>query len=335
MQIVDYNAIVQNAKFFKSIAPTAKLCAVLKNDAYGHGIVRTASCLSGIADCFAVGTVSEAMKVAPFISDVLILLPLFGEDVSIAVNHNFILTVDSFATFDALLQNLPRGQTARVHIKIDSGMNRLGFRYDELPKLVEMLLYSANKICVEGVFSHFYGESESDCDKQVLKFIKASDFLESALKTSFVRHIANTNATLLSNKYHFDMVRVGLGLYGYGCDSVIPAKTVFANVVAVKNVYAGEIVGYGAEYTFPRDSKIAIVHAGYANGFVRALKGAHVLVGDVVCPVVGNICMAMFAVEVSNVTKDVCVGDSVVLLGKGINNANSNVIVYELLCNLD
>lgn len=329
MQYIDYDAIIKNAYYFKKLSKKSKFCAVLKNNAYGHGIIRTAAALSGIADYFAVGSVEEALQVKEFCANILILLPIFSrEKIESALQHGFIFTVDSFATL-AAIQNAVKDKKARVHIKIETGMNRLGFKLENLPQLLQQL--DNEKVSVEGVFSHFWGDSVSQCDVQLTKFLQAFDFL-SCYYPSLIRHIANTSATLLSDRYHLDMVRIGLGLYGYGAPDLERAKTVTAKVIAKHNVYAGEIVGYSGKYTFPADTAIAIVKCGYANGFPRALKNAKVKFGQNLFPVVGNVCMAMFAVDVGDCKIDI--GDDVILLGKGINNANCDVIVYELLCNL-
>lgn len=328
MQIVDYNSIVKNAEFFKKKLENSRLCAVLKNDAYGHGLVRTACALSSVADFFAVGSVAEALKVQPFCPNVLILLPLFCEDVETAVEHNFILTVDSFETLDRVIGCTPKGKKARVHLKIESGMNRLGFECSQLQRLAEET--DNSKISVEGVFSHFYGETEHSCNIQLKKFNKAADFFAEQ-NPNLIRHVANTSAVLLGKKYFLDMARIGLGLYGYGAPELIPAKTVTAKVIALRKVRKGEVVSYGGK-RLSDDADLAVLNCGYANGFPRALRGACVKIDGKLCPVVGNVCMAMTMVDVSNA--NVAIGDSAILLGDGVNNANENVIVYEMLCNL-
>lgn len=328
---VEYDSIVKNAEYFKSILGESKLCAVVKNDAYGHGLVRTACALAGVADFFAVGNVAEAQKINLFAKEILILLPVPHSDVERAVEGNFVLTVDSFETLDSVIANTPRGRKARVHIKIESGMNRLGFEFSQLPLLVERLA-ETSKVTAEGAFSHFYGDTVSQCDAQFETFLRARDYLSAKLKRPLLSHIANSSAALLKNKYHLDMARVGLGLYGYGSEYLVPAKTVTAQVIAVRRVKACEVVGYGGAYKVQSDTNLAVINVGYAQGFSRALAGAKVKIGNGVFPIVGNVCMAMCMADVGGA--DVRVGDTVVVQGDGINNANEKVIVYELLCNL-
>lgn len=330
MQKTDYAAIVKNAEYFKKLLDGKLLCAVVKNDAYGHGLVRTACALCGIADYFAVGSLAEAQKISSFSKNILILLPVFDCCADGGFCGNFILTVDSFETLDRILRFTPRGKKTRVHIKLETGMNRLGFKPEELEELAVAL--ENPKLSVEGVFSHFYADTEKLCDEQLKIFNYGTDMLVSRLKKPLIRHIANTSGVLLSKKYHLDMARVGLGLYGYGSDALTVAKSVTAKVLAVQNVKGGQCVSYGGEYIFPKDTRVAVIGVGYGNGFARALKHSSVKINGKLFPVVGNVCMAMCMAEIGDAS--VNVGDEALLHGEGLNNANSDVIVYELLCNL-
>ena len=120
-------------------------------------------------------------------------------------------------------------------------MSRLGFNFNQLDELIAALQNS--QICVEGIFSHFYGASKLECDRQFEYYNRCCERLCSGLKGQFTRHIANTCATLLSKKYHCDMVRVGLGLFGYGDENLLPAKKVCADVIAVRTVPSGSVAG--------------------------------------------------------------------------------------------
>ena len=329
MQTINYDAIVKNARYFKSILGDAKLCAVLKNDAYGHGLQHVARYLAGVVDCFAVGSVEEACQIAFLDKDVLLLLPQNLRNTEIALQAHCILTVDSFDTLntvDAVAHKL--NTCARVHVKFDSGMSRLGFTLEQIPMLKERL-QTAN-VTVEGVFSHFYGDSEVDCDKQLAYFERCySSFCPNS--NGLVKHIANTSATLLSPRYHLDMARVGLGLFGYGSSALRAAKSVYADVIAVKKVSAGSVVGYGAKYVCNTDTKIAVLNVGYATGFARTLVGSRVQIGNKRHKVEA-ICMAMTLVDVGDA--EVHVGDVATLLDADVNISNDQVIIYELLCNL-
>ena len=330
MQIIDYNAIKQNAQFFRKAIGNSKLCAVLKNDAYGHGLIHVARQIVDFVDCYAVGSVDDAEQIQFLKKDVLILLPQNLRSTELAIRSNYILTLDSFETLERIEKAAHGvGKTARVHLKIDSGMSRLGFNLHQLDNLIATLKNSI--ISVEGIFSHFYGASFDECDKQYEYYLRCCERLQSGLKGHFVRHIANTGATLLSSKYHLDMVRVGLGLYGYGHENLLPAKKVCADVISVKDVPSGSVAGYGAIFKCLNDTKIAVVNVGYANGLPRRLVGCQIRISGHKCTIVA-ICMAMSLVDVSEL--QVSVGDSAVLLGDGVNISNDEVIIYELLCNL-
>ena len=330
MQIVDYNAIEKNTLFFKKLIGKSKLCAVLKNNAYGHGLMHVARHIAELVDYFAVGSADDAEQLLFLQKDTLILLPQNERDTEKAIKANCILTVDSFFTLD-IVNKVARklNSTARIHIKIDSGMSRLGFAYSEIDTLLQAL-HNAN-VVVEGIFSHLYSDTEWECDGQLRYFQDCCSAFEWRYGKSVLKHIANSGATLLSPKYHMDMVRVGLGLYGYGNERLSPAKSVFADVIAVKNVSAGSVVGYGAKYVCSTDTRIVVLNVGYATGLPRTMIGAKIKIGNKFYPIVA-ICMAMTLVDVGNT--EIPVRETATILGKDVNIANDQVIIYELLCNL-
>lgn len=331
MQILNFSALEHNALFFKSLLGNSKLCAVVKNNAYGHGIVHIARYLDNIADCFAVGSVDEARKIDFVKGDIIILIPQNYSDTEVAICRGYVLSLDSFAALDNILNSSVKlGKTARVHIKIDSGMSRLGFKHNELDKLTE-LLKSMPNVSVEGVYSHFYGENIIDCDKQLSVFLPCAKLIENALNRPLIKHIANSGGALLSDKYHLDMARIGLGLYGYGDIRLAPVKTVTANVIAVKTVDGGDAIGYGAKYVAKENMRIAVLNVGYALGFARSLVDSYIKINGKSCKVVA-VCMAMIIVDAHDV--DVKVGDKAILLGGGVDVSNNSVSIYELLCNL-
>ena len=304
LQTLDFSALEHNALYYKKLLGNSKLCAVVKNDAYGHGAVHVARYLDGIVDFFAVGNVDEAARIDFVSRDVLLLLPQPRVATDEAVRRGFVLSVDSLQTLQTVIDSSNRlAIPARIHIKIDSGMTRLGFRYDELTGVI-LRVQRCPRLAVEGVYSHFYGETVASCDK----------VLEKAFCKTLVKHIANSRGALLSSKYRLDMARIGLGLYGYGNSDCIPVKTVTANVIAVKDVEAGEAVGYGAKYVAQRRRRIAVVDVGYARGFSRALVGVQIKINGRLCSVVA-VCMAMIMVDVTDAS-------------------NGLVSVYESLCNL-
>lgn len=331
MQTLNFYALEHNAKYYKEMLGNTKLCAVVKNDAYGHGIVHVARFLDGIVDCFAVGSASEANRIDFVHNDILILLPQNKTETEIAVRKGYILTLDSFETLNTILNVAEELRLkARVHIKVDSGMSRLGFASEDITDLIDCLQRSAS-ICVEGVYSHFYGESIEQCNRQLNVFLPCAEAVESAFGKSIVKHIANSVGVCLSDRYHLDMARVGLGLYGYGNIKLVPVKTFTAKIIALKNVRAGEVVGYGAKYVAGMNMNIAVADVGYAQGIARALVGSYVRINNKLCPIVA-VCMAMIMLDVSDI--GVQIGDELKLLGEGVDMSNEHVSIYELLCSL-
>ncbi len=329
MIAIDFDALTKNTLFFRKLIGDKKLFAVLKNNAYGHGLVRVASQIAQLVDGFAVGSVLEAEELKFLQKDVLILLPLSARDTENAVKDDFILTVESFETLKRVNNAAQKlRKRARVHIKIDSGMSRLGFRYCQMEQLIEAIQQSY--LLVEGFFSHFYGDTIETCDTQLRYFDKCRSIF-SQFYPNVTCHIANTAAALLSEKYHLDGVRIGLGLYGYGYPQLLPVKKVYADVIATRQVDEGSVVGYGAKYVCDRQTNLAVLNVGYANGLPRVLVGGRIKLNNEFFPIAA-ICMAMTIVDVGN--KIVSVGDVATLVGDGVNLSDDRVIIYELLCNL-
>lgn len=317
---ISYDAIVKNAHAIKSKIGGAKLCAVVKNDAYGHGLYRTVSALRGVADCFAVGSLDEALSIAPLGVDVLILLPLNRAQTELAARRGISVTACDLET---LCYASACG--ARAHVKIDSGMGRLGFGADELHALAAQLNGNSN---VVGCFSHLYGDDDVSRQVQHGRFMAACKAVEGALGRKTVKHLANTCATACGG-YALDMCRVGLGLYGYGMQGLACAKRVLADVIAARFAKAGSTVGYGG-FVIGADTNVAVLNAGYADGISRGLIGGEVLLGEHKCKILA-VCMGMTIIDTYDVLAKK--GERVEVLGR-CNPSNSDVIVYELLCNL-
>lgn len=332
MILVDFDAIKSNATYIKNTICSKKLCAVVKSDAYGHGLVSVANAIFKVVDMFAVSTVQEGLQLLAFGKKVLVLLPGNTCDTTLAISNGLTLTVDSIDTL-IRVKNCAKmlGKVASVHIKIDSGMSRLGFDKNHIDELLPQLVN--NYICVEGVFSHF-ACADGDkpfTDRQFATFCQAASRLETSINKQLVKHIANTAATFADARYHLDMVRVGLGLYGYGDDRLVPAKTLLARVVAIKHLEANDCVGYGATFRCDRETKLAILDVGYAAGFSKNFSNkSFVEINGAKCRQIGNVCMGMMMVDVTGIA--VSVGDIAVLFGKS-TTWNKNVFMYETLCN--
>lgn len=326
---IDYNTITENAKKIKQRIGNGRLCAVVKSNAYGHGLMDTVQCLEGIADVFAVDETADALQIVP--RPTLMLVPVQFKDCCTLIENGVMLTVDSFDTF-SVVESAARevGKSAVVHVKLDTGMCRLGFITDEADDLV-CRLSLCNCIEVAGIYSHL-SCADSDPEftaNQLNTFLKLAEQIKCVFPDAIL-HISNTDG-LKYPQCRLDMVRVGIGLYGYGLEGVIPAKSCSARVIAVKSILPDSRVGYGG--TLSDAKKLAIVKLGYANGYARINKsvGGGWYDGKFL-PIVGNVCMGMMMLDATDIKIDV--GCWVEILSPQHIAIDNQQIVYELLCNL-
>lgn len=273
--VVRLDFIRANAQYFLSRAHGAKLCAVVKADAYGHGASAVAQALSGIADMFAVALVEEGAQLrhAGVSEDILVLCPpLCEEDVLRGARHRLIFTVSDAADYALIARTCARcGLCASCHIKVNTGMNRFGFDECGFRAFLEGRL--SGRIGVEGIYSHFYRPEDAEtAQAQFALFGKFCAAAQAAFGP-LVRHIAATGGALASAAYCLDMVRIGIGLYGYlpegfslPAGALRPALSVWASVACARE-YRGGGAGYG-DYV-PEGRKLSVLRMGYADGFFR------------------------------------------------------------------
>lgn len=338
---MDGNALVANAQTILNKIQPAKLCAVVKNNAYGHGIEFVCNTLKQYADYFAVGTLDEAKRAIQFGKEVLILLPILSvQDTIQAIKLGINLTVDSLQTLSIIKHASQQCvKTAKVHIKVDTGMSRLGFLYSQKSSWLPQLSKAIDNGCIDikGVFSHF---AAADTDKdfthlQYTRFVSVCEYMQKALGSDqFVRHIVNSCGALDYNCYSMDMVRCGLALYGYGAPNLIAVKNVSATVLERKRIKAGQCVGYECAFTCANDTDIAVLDIGYAHGLSRVLSGNVVFhYNGRKLKQLGKICMAMSIVDCTGTNLQV--GDKVTLIdAQCFPYPQGQYSVYELLCDL-
>lgn len=290
--VVRTDILRANAQYFKSRANGAALCAVVKADAYGHGAAMAAKAFAGTADMYAVSLVEEGVRLryAGVGEDILILTPpLCEEEVLRGALHGLIFTAGDAADYALLDKTAAKyGLCVRCHIKANTGMNRYGF---SLPGFRSFLYGNlSDRVCVEGIYSHFYRpENGAVTRRQFDKFGTFCRLGERAFGR-LVKHIAATGGALASLEYCLDMVRIGIGLYGYlptgfslpkGC--ILPAMRVYSTVAATHRYSSGG-AGYG-DY-MPRGKLLATVRSGYADGFFRRTVSGNSLCMDArVCEV--------------------------------------------------
>ena len=276
---IHLKSIAENARAFKALTKK-RLCAVVKADAYGHGAEEVVLALQAIADCFAVALLSEAkaIKTSACGKDVLVLCPPIElSDAVEAVRNGFVCTVTGITSARLVAQaseicKIP----ARVHLKANTGMNRYGMGISELGRVCNFFKKTPF-VKVEGLFSHLREPFGVGAEKQRQRFLQA----ERVCKRYFpkiTRHLSATAGALLGESFTFDMVRVGLGLYGYlpdGAEKKISLKkgmTVYATAV-LKRKYTYGGAGYGKELAeSERPSFLSVLRVGYADGFLRKKK---------------------------------------------------------------
>ena len=343
---VNLSALIDNVRYFRSLLkPETKLTCMVKAFAYGAGSVEVSKALqaSGLVDYLAVAVADEGVE----LRRAGITLPIIIMDPEVAAmdlilennlepnvySHQSLKTVIAAAEAKGL-ENVP------IHVKIDSGMHRLGFYKEDMPWLIERL-GSTKAVRVASVFSHLAGSDEPQFDAftldQIHYFDSCAEELKAGLQYPIIKHICNSAGIERFSQYQFDMCRLGIGLYGF---SFAGAKlrnvcTLETTILSVKTVKAGETIGYGRHTTLKEDRVIAVIPIGYADGFDRRFSnyGGEVWVRGKRCPVVGNVCMDQAMIDVTGA--DARPGDIAEVFGEHMpleELANKlGTITYEIL----
>jgi len=351
---VDTGAIAANVAAIKTLIPAKTLMmAVVKADGYGHGAVQTATAaLQAGADRLGVATVDEAIELrdAGFAVPVQLLSEPPVDSVDVLVERDIIPAVTTREFAHALsVAASSAGVTALLHIKIDSGMSRIGVRPEEAPEFA-LWLRNLPAVDTEGVFTHFATADvlgDWDFARQLARFNKAIAELHTEGLRPRIVHAANSATTVLHPEAHFDMVRPGIILYGlhpsnatHGVIDLSPAMSVKARVSYLKTVALGEGVSYGLTWRAAAPTVVATIPLGYADGVHRVLSGnMDVLISGKRCPQIGRVCMDQLMVEVPGGV-NVSVGDEVVIVGRQDHEVipldelaeKAGTINYELAC---
>ena len=358
LAIVDLDAIASNIKNIRAkVDKNSGIIGIIKADAYGHGSVETAKVLlDNGADWLAVAVVDEGLNLRKNGITAPILLLGYTPELRLndVINNGFIQTVYSYDTAKKLSDAASAlGKKAVIHIKIDTGMGRIGYRVNEESADEIVKISKLPNIDVNGMFTHFSTADEADKAytlEQYNKFVKMNDMLEERGLHIPVKHAANSAAIMDFDNMMFNMVRPGIILYGaYPSDevkkenlSLSPAMSIKTHVSYVKDVNEGDSISYGRKYTAPSKRRIATIPVGYADGFIRAYSnGGKVLVRGEYAPIVGRICMDQFMVDVTDID-GVEVNDEVVLMGRqGDKEITADFIAsvldtinYEVFCTL-
>ncbi len=337
---IDVDAIEHNLNELKKcINENTLKCAVVKADAYGHGAVTIAELLSDKVDFFAVASADEAMELrrSGIENNILILSYTHSDDYEELIQNDIRLTVynkERAKKINEVAKQL--GKTAKVHIAIDTGMTRIGFYPDDDSLTAVYEIDKLENIEIEGIFSHYACADMTDknvSDNQTQLFKKFISRCKDSGVTFNIHHMCNS-AGISEFKEHFDMVRMGISLYGlYPSDEIdkskinlYPALTFKSHIISIKDVNENVGISYGHTYKTSEKRRIATVSAGYADGYPRALSGCGiVIVNEKYAPVVGRVCMDMFMIDVTDI--DCEVTDEVILFG---SDSNLSVSVEEI-----
>lgn len=331
-------AIHHNIRMFQRVLRSTRtnFMAVVKSNAYGHGIVETAKIAQkyGVR-WFGVVSLDEALllRKSGIWARILVLSFFTDDGIEKAIRQNITLSI--YNLNDARkISRIARGinRIARVHFKIDTGTSRLGIRTNLAMDVITMIATFKN-IQIEGVFTHFADSENSNqivTNRQIREFDSVITKLKNKGITFMIKHAACSASTLLNNKSHYNLVRVGISLYGlhsienkgksiqkrYPWFSLKPALSWKTHIIQTKEIPCGTCVGYGCDYRSKKKIRMAILPIGYWDGYDRKLSNqGRVVIGDAYAPVIGRICMNLTMVDITK-TKDARVGDEAVLIGK-------------------
>ena len=351
---INLNNIKHNFHALKNtLKSDTKVCCVVKADAYGHGAVEVAKMLQQEkADYFSVARFEEAVELRNNnIHTPILCMGYISEcDIEEAIHRYIGITVYSYEMAKIINQKAGKlGKKASIHIKIDTGMSRLGFLTDDnsindILKLKELI-----NLNIDGIYTHFATADETDKKEtylQLERYKKVIDALEKANIDIQFKHVSNTAAIIDLKELGFNMVRLGIGLYGhYPSDEVSkevelkPAMKLKTIITNIKTVAPGTKVSYGYTYEFKEASTLATLAIGYADGFDRTQNNPKVMINGVLCDVVGRICMDQCMVKIPE-GLNVNIEDEVLIMGNepGVTAENlasrRGTINYEVLCSV-
>lgn len=351
---IDLSAVARNVRSLKAMTRAGTLfMAVVKSDGYGHGAVAVArAAVDGGADRLGVATLDEALTLrsAGLEVPLHILSEPPAETCGLLLEHDIIPAVTTREFAVALGRAaIARNAEARYHLKVDTGMNRIGVRAEEAPEFA-LGLKDFPGLSMEGVFTHFAtadAPGDWDVERQLRRFAEAVDGIRAEGFSPAIVHAANSPATILYPESHLDMVRCGIAIYGLSpakaARSVVelePAMSVKARAVLVKRVPIGEGVSYGLTWHASAPTVVATLPLGYADGVHRVLSNnMHVLYGGKRIPQIGRVCMDQLMVELPR-GLEASRGDEFVLVGKQGGEAvpmeelaeAAGTINYEMAC---
>ena len=346
---INLTAMINNLNEYRSILkPGVKIMAMVKASGYGSGSTEVANILQfHKVDYLAVAYADEGVELRKANIRLPIMVMNIDEDAfESVIQFNLepeIYSLSILKSFDAFLDKQGLQQYP-VHIKLDTGMHRLGFAFNEVDELISYL-QSNNRMIVKSAFSHLASAEDVNDDAftflQTEQFINACKKLSEALNYPFIQHISNSAATVLKPQLQFDMVRLGIGLYGIDSShshklNLKPVTSLKTTIAQLKKLHVGDTVGYNRKGKINSDSVIATLRIGYADGLRRCLSNGqgNVYINGKTAPVIGSIAMDMTMVDVTNIN-DVNEGDEAEIFGSNISvedvAKSCGTIAYEIL----
>ena len=350
---ISTSAVRHNIAVLRTLSgPQVKLCAVVKDDCFGHGMDVLFPVLSKLVDGFAVASPIEALQLRGkgYKGFILCFLSAYFDDFEVQddlVWHRITQTVMSrsaLASIHAAAQRV--GDTALVHLKVDTGMGRLGVPVRQAPDMIAAIQETPG-VRLTGIYTHFATADEADRTEVVRQLERFRSILPS--DPALVLHAANSAATIDFPETLFNMVRPGIAVYGCQPSGHLgnridlkPCMSVWAKLIAVKHVSDGSRCGYGLAHRFARDSRVGVVPIGYGDGYFRSLSGkAVVRINGMDAPVCGRVSMDQMTVDVTDIP-NVQVGDEVEIISSDPAAPNSvenlarlaDTIPYEITCHL-
>lgn len=353
---IDLDHLAHNVREIRRVTrPQAEVMGVVKADAYGHGVKEVAQTLleNGVTR-LAVSMLDEAIQLRQcgISVPILVLSDMEPERVEEILRYDVTQTIFSYEFAEHLSrQALAMGRRATVHIKVDTGMGRVGFAYGVAPEMVQRIV-ACEGLLVEGLYTHFAVSDEIDESYTRLQFQRFMDICSKLSEAGIsipVKHVANSAAIIRFPEMHLDMVRAGVILYGLypstvtrqGTLDLRPTMSLKSRVTMVKTVPEGTYLSYGCTVRTKRETRLATIPIGYADGYTRLLGNrARVLIHGQFAPVLGRICMDQCLVDVTDLTEEVRSGDEVVLFGRqGEAELSADEVAglaetihYELVC---
>ena len=340
--VIDKQALIHNLQRVRELAPDSKVMAVIKADAYGHGLVRVAQTLKD-ANAFGVACLEEAEALrAAGIKNSIVLLE--GPHKAIDLKRIVELQLDVVVHNENQINDLEQAsldKPLQVWLKIDTGMHRLGVPVDEAKQILERLTNCKNVKASPRLMTHFATANEVDnpLTQQQLKL-----FNQFCSELDYEKTLANSAAVINFSETHAEWIRPGLMLYGVSPmhdgrasdHGLKPVMTLESELISIQHLSKGDSVGYGATWHCPEDMLVGVVAAGYGDGFPRHAKsGTPILVNDVRCSLIGRASMDMLTVDLRN-QPEAKIGDRVVLWGDTLAIEEiaqyADTIPYQLLC---